>query len=117
MDNLSTIRLELGINAQKIISQSMLYSENLDDSISKGIELGLSELVESDDAFQRMIAEAFKQEIRNTITRVANDWHMRHRLQETISAVIDKRLTSVAESWAEKLFSSLDNMEDSQAEV
>ena len=41
MDNLTTIRLELGINAQKMIQQVQVHNETIEAEISKGVQMAL----------------------------------------------------------------------------
>lgn len=46
MEPLATIRLELGINAQKIISYFQTNNQQLEQVITKGIERALKEILE-----------------------------------------------------------------------
>ena len=49
MENQTSIRLELGINAQKFIQQVQLNNKVIEDQIQKGIELALNDIIENDN--------------------------------------------------------------------
>ena len=59
MENQTSIRLELGINAQKFIQQVQLNNKVIEYQIQKGIELALNDIVENDN-FIEIIRESTK---------------------------------------------------------
>lgn len=106
MNNLTNIRLELDINAQKMMQQVQIHNQHLEENIKSGIELALKEIFEEND-FERVIADLVKQEIKNQVKDAASSWAVRHKIQDAISSAIEKKVDSIAESWAEKMTKNL----------
>lgn len=106
MERLTQIRLELDINAQKILQQVQINNKHLESSIKAGIERALNELFEGDN-FEETIAELVKNEIQMTIKRVCGDWALRHKLKDAISKSIEGKIDEVANEWAEKVVKHL----------
>lgn len=106
---LSNIRIELGINAQKIMSHVQVHNKNLEKSIEAGITLALDEIFKEDN-FERIIADTVKKEIRNTVITAASDWTIRNKIQKAIREKIEDKVDIIAEEWAKKVTVNLDKL-------
>jgi hypothetical protein len=106
MKPMTQIRLELDINAQKMLQQVQIHNMRLEDSIKAGIERALNEIFE-DDNFEETIAELVKDEIQMTVKRACGDWTLRHKIHDTISKSIEGKIDEVANGWAEKIVKNL----------
>lgn len=106
MEQLATIRLELGINAQRLISQFQTNNQQLEDVITKGVERALKELIDNEN-FENIVCETVKDEIMKTVLRAASDWNVRHKINEAISKAIEKKIDNAANAWADKALKNL----------
>lgn len=106
MERMTQIRLELDINAQKMLQQVQVNNEHLEDSIKAGIERALKEIFE-DDNFEDTIAQLVKDEIQMTVKRACGEWVLRHKIQDAISKSIEGKIDEVANGWAEKIVKNL----------
>lgn len=106
MEQMTQIKLELDINAQKMLQQVQIHNEHLESSIKAGIERALNEIFQGDN-FEETIAELVKDEIQMTVKRACSDWALRHKIQDTISKSIEGKIDEVANGWAEKIVKSL----------
>lgn len=107
MEPLATIRLELGINAQRIISQFQTNNQLLEDVISKGIERALKEVLEENN-FEDIVVQTTKEEILNTVKNAVADWSVRHKIQTAVSKAVEKKIDAVADLWAEQALKNLE---------
>lgn len=106
MDNLATIRMELGINAQRIISHFQTNNKNLEEAVTKGIERALNEII-ADDNFEQVVANATKNAINETVFKAANEWTVQHKIQDAVSKAIEAKVTQIAAGWADKITRNL----------
>lgn len=106
MEQLATIRLELGINAQKFIQQVQLYHGNIEEQIGKGIELALNDLCEG-DKFIQLVREETKLELSKIVNRAVLSWETRNRIEKLIAEKINKKVEEYADKIAEKVTSAL----------
>ena len=106
MERMTQIRLELDINAQRMLQQVQVNNEHLEDSIRAGIERALKEIFEGDN-FEDTIAQLVKDEIQMTVKRACGDWALRHKIQDAISKSIEGKIDAVANGWAEKIVKNL----------
>lgn len=103
----STIRLELGINAQKFIQQVQLNNELIETQIQKGIELALDDIAQSDN-FIEIIRENTKTELQMIVNKAVMSWEVRSKIEKMVAEKIGKKIEEFAEKIAEKVTSSLD---------
>jgi hypothetical protein len=106
MERLTQIKLELDINAQKMLQQVQIDNKHIEDSVKAGIERGFNELF-SDDNFEETIAELVKEEFKMSIKLLCNNWALKYKLQETISKNIENKVDEVANGWADKILKNL----------
>ena len=107
MEPLATIRLELGINAQRLISQFQTNNKQLEEVVTKGVERALKEVLE-DDNFENIVVATVKEEIMQTVKNAASDWNVRHKIHEAISKAVEKKIDNAAAAWADKALKNLD---------
>jgi hypothetical protein len=106
MERISQIRMELDINAQKLLQQVEIDNSDLEETIKAGIERGFKEIFE-DDNIEKTIAELVKDEFKMTIKRSCNNWALKHKIQETISKNIEDKVDEVANEWSERILKNL----------
>ena len=103
---LATIRLELGINAQKFIQQVQLHHGTIEEQIAKGIELALNDLCEGDN-FVQSVREATKLELSKIVNKAVFSWETQNKIEKLVAEKISKKVESYADTIAEKVTASL----------
>lgn len=106
MDNVTTIRLELGINAQKFIQQIHLNNEIIEEQISKGIELALEDITR-DDNFIQSIRESTKKELSEIVNRAVFSWEVKNKITKLVEEKIGKKVEEFADKIAENVTKNL----------
>lgn len=106
MENTTTLRIDLGIQAQKIASQIMINNENIESQIIKGIQQALEEL-QREDNFVGLIKEKTKESINESIRFATNSWEFRDKLTKAITERLDFKIKEYADSVAEKVLKDL----------
>lgn len=107
MDNLTTLRLELGINAQKMIQQVKINNEIIEDQISKGIQIALEEIL-SDENFSLKIKEQAIKTIEDIVSKAIFSWEVKNKITKLIEEKISEKVQNYAEKIAEKVTSNLE---------
>lgn len=108
MEQLATIRLELGINAQKMIQQVQLHHGTVEEQISKGIELALNDLCEGDN-FVQSVREATKVELSQIVHKAVLSWETRAKIEKLVAEKISNKIEKYAEDIAERVTASLNS--------
>ena len=108
MKDITRIRLELDINARKIMQHVEVHNEQIEHSIKSGIERGLNELFEGDN-FENYIAALTKEQIRETVKQAVFDLDFRQKVQDACIKSLAPRIDEVANGWAEKVFKNSDD--------
>jgi hypothetical protein len=106
MEPLATIRLDLGINAQKFIQQIQLQNGIIEDQIAKGIELALNDICEG-DSFIQSVREATKLELSKIVNKSVFSWETQSKIEKLVAEKISKKVEEYADNIAEKVTSSL----------
>ena len=106
MENISTIRLELGINAQKFIQQVQIHNETIETQIAKGIELALEDITNSDN-FIQAIRESTKKELSEIVNNAVFSWNVRNKISKLVEERIGKKVEEYADKIAEQVTKSL----------
>lgn len=107
MDQLATIKVELGINAQRFVGQFMTNNKQLEEAISKGIDRALTELL-TEEKFEQIIVDNTKAEIMQVMKNAVSDWSIQYKLKEAVGKAIEKKISIVADDWAEKALKNLE---------
>ena len=106
MEQLATIRLELGINAQKFIQQVQLHHGTVEEQIGKGIELALNDLCEGDN-FIQSVREATTLELSKIVNKAVFSWETQNKIEKLVAEKIGKKIEEYADKIAEKVTASL----------
>ena len=106
MENLATIRLDLGINAQKFIQQVQLNHGAIEEQIAKGIELALNDLCEGDNFIQQ-VREATKIELSKIVHQAVFSYDTQRAIEKAVSEKIGKKISDYADKVAEQVTKSL----------
>ena len=104
---LATIRMELDINAQRILSEYRTHNENLEEQVEAGINKALSEILEGD--FVNYVAAVTKDALGSSIRNSVTEWQMKMKIQKAITNAIEAKVDKIASEWADK---ALKNLED-----
>ena len=107
MENVTTIRLELGINAQKFIQQVRLHNEAIEEQIAKGIELALNDIT-SESNFVEVIRQNTKDELANIVNKCVMSWEVRNKITSLVEQKIGEKIEAYADKIATKITSSLE---------
>lgn len=106
MENTTTIKLELGIDATRFVQQVKIRNESIENSIEKGIQLAMDDLLEEDN-FIQSIRQATKQELENIVNKNVLTWEVKNNIQKLISEKVGKKIEEYADKISEKLTNSL----------
>jgi hypothetical protein len=106
MENTSTIRLELGINAQKFIQQVQLNNEAIEAQIAKGIELALNDITDEGN-FVEVIRQSTKDELTNIVNKAVMSWEVKNKITKLVEQKIGEKVEAYADKIADKITSSL----------
>lgn len=103
---MTTIRLELGIDAQRFIQMVQLQHGSVEEQIAKGIELALNDLCEGDN-FVQLVRETTKTELSKIVNRAVCSREIHDRIEDVISEKIGQRIVAYANIVAERVTASL----------
>lgn len=106
MENLATVNVELGINAQKFIQQVQLNNIEIESQISKGIELALEDIT-SGDNFIQVIRQNTKKELIDIVNKSVMSWEIRNKISKIVEQKIGEKIDLFANEIADKVTSSL----------
>jgi len=106
MENLATIRLELGINAQKFIQQVQLNHGTIEEQIGKGIELALNDLCEGDN-FVQQVRESTKLELSKIVHQAVFSYDTQRAIEKAVADKIGQKINEYADTIAEKVTANL----------
>jgi len=106
MENTTSIRVELGISAHKLIQQVMVNNKHIEAQITQGLELALDDVLNKDN-FVEHIRQAAKREIEKTIQEGLASWEVRQRIKKMIETKLGEKLDAFAEKVANQLTENL----------
>lgn len=106
MEQLATIRLGLGINAQKMVQQVQLNNKIIEDQIEKGIQLALDDITK-DDNFVEIIREQTKKELHDIIRKTTMSYEVRSKISKAVEEKLGERIDMFADKIADKISETL----------
>ncbi len=106
MDNLTTIRLDLGINAQKMMQQVHLNNKLIEDHIQRGIELALDDITKEDNLVEA-IREATTNELISVVNQTVLSWELKNKISKIVEQKLGEKLEEYANTVVEKLTKDL----------
>jgi len=104
--NMTEIRLELGINAQKFIQQVQINNESIEEQIAKGIQLALDDITAGDN-FVQQIRQATKEELASIVNKHVMSWEVRSKIEKYVAEKISQKVEEYADKIAEQVCSTL----------
>ena len=110
MDQLATVKIELGINAQKITSMFMTNNKQLEEVIGESIQAGLDEFCNADN-FKDVIKQKTKQELLNMVHNKLFSWDLQDKMDKAIRLSIENKIKEYADKIADKVTSALNESE------
>lgn len=105
-NNRSTLRIELGLSAQKIIQQMELNNQSLEEVIKKGVMQAFGE-ISKEENLQEMISAQTKIEIKNIVSNVVFDFQFKNKVREAIVEKMGKKIDEYANKIADQLTKNL----------
>ena len=95
---MTSIKLELGIDARKFIQQVQLQNKVIEYQISKGIELALNDITDNDN-----FVEAIRQSTKNELEMIVNRAVMSYEIKRKISQLVEEKIGEKIEKYAEEI--------------
>ena len=106
MENGTTIRLELGIDARHFIQQVQLHNRVIKERIQKGIELALEDIA-NEGMFIEHIRKATKDELEIIVHKSVISYEIRNKISKMVEEKIGEKIDQFADKIAEKVTDSL----------
>lgn len=106
MENMTTLRVDLGISAQKIAHHVMVNNELIEDQIAKGIQQAIDEIT-NEDGFIGYVKEGTKRAVKVAIESATNSWEFREKVQKAITERLDQRIKEYADNVADRVLRDL----------
>jgi hypothetical protein len=105
-ENALEFKMELGINAQKIVAQFQENNRALESSLENGIKKALEELQE-ENHLEFLIKEQTKKEILNFVSGHTFTWELQKQIKQKVSEKVEEKLNAYADKIAEQITKSL----------
>lgn len=106
MRDISTLRIDLGIEARKIASQIMIDNKSIEEQIALGIEKAMDEMT-SEEGFVEYVKEGTKKAVEEAIKSATNSWEFQNKVKESLSKKLDEKIRHYTDGVAEKLLKDL----------
>lgn len=106
MDNMATIRLELGIQAQQIASHIQVRNKQLESEIEKEIEMAMNEILEG-DSFAIKIKHSTKDTIEQIVHKAIMGWEIQNKITKLVQEKVGEKIEAYAEQLATKIAETL----------
>lgn len=97
MDIQPSLRLELQIPAQRMLSQYIINNENIEKQVKKGIESALDNLCKDDN-----LASLINQEVYRTLRESFSRWEISRTIRDTLEEKLHNYLLEKAQEFANK---------------
>lgn len=98
MDIQPSLRLELQIPAQRMLSQYIINNENIEKQVKKGIESALDNLCRDDN-----LASLINQEVYRTLRESFSRWEISRTIRDTLEEKLHNYLLEKAQEFADKV--------------
>ncbi len=103
---MTTLRVDLGINAQQIAQQVMINNKAIEDQIAIGIQNAIDEITD-EEGFIGYVKEGTKKTIKDAIDSATNSWEFRRKVQNAITERLEEKIKEYADGVAEKVLKDL----------
>lgn len=114
MEHLNTVKLELGINAQRFMQQVMINNQKMEEQIEAGIKLALDEISNTEN-FTLLIKDKTIAAISSLVTEATFGWDLRKKIQKAIDDQIQQKINEFAEKVAQSVLKGM-NIQDIKIE-
>lgn len=98
MDIQPSLRLELQIPAQRMLSQYIINNKNIEKQVKKGIESALDNLCRDDN-----LASLINQEVYRTLRESFSRWEISRTIRDTLEEKLHNYLLEKAQEFANKV--------------
>ena len=105
----TSLRIDLGISAQKLAQQVYINNRNIEQHIEKGLELALEEIFDEEN-FVDMVKEAAKTDIKKLVSETILSWEMKKRIRTAIENKVYEKVDAFSEEIAKKLIESTNGL-------
>lgn len=93
-----SLRLELQIPAQKLVSQYITNNENIEEQVKKGIESALDTLCRDNN-----LASLINEEVYRTLRESFSRWEISRTIRDTLEEKLHNYLLDKAQEFADKV--------------
>lgn len=107
MNELINLRVDLGINAQKIMQQVQIHNQSIEDLVEKGINLALQDVLKEDDFVEGIRAHC-KKEMKEVVNKAVMSWEVRGKIQKMIEDKIGVKINEFSDRIAESIVIALE---------
>jgi len=106
MEGISSLRIDLGIDAQQIARQVMINNRSIEKQVIIGIQQAIDELTE-EDGFIHYVKEGTKKAIQDVIRSSTGSWEFQQKVKTAISERLDEKIREYADGVADKVLKDL----------
>ena len=106
MRDATTLRIDLGINAQQIASQVMVDNRNLEEQIARGIQEALDEIT-TEKGFVSAVKEGTRKSLMASINTACNSWAVKDKISRALNEKLENKIEEYANGVADELFEKL----------
>ena len=99
-----SLKLELCIPAQRLVSQYITNNKNIEEQVKKGIESALDNLCRDDN-----LASLINQEVYRTLRESFSRWEISKTIRDTLEEKLHNYLLEKAQEFANKVLSKETN--------
>lgn len=93
-----SIKLELQVPAQRLLSQYITNNKNIEEQVKKGIENALNDLYKDDN-----LASLIEQEVYRTLRLSFSSWEISRTVRNVLEEKLHNFLVNKAEEFANKI--------------
>lgn len=105
MENQTSIRLELGIDARRIMQHVRIDNHRIEDQLEKGIQLAIDDLTE--DNFIETIRQTAKDEIKRIVTKELLSFNFQDEIIKSLRESARKSIEQYSDKLSNKITESL----------
>lgn len=106
MEGTTTLRIDLGIQAQQIASQLMVNNKNIEQHLVNGIQKAIDSIIEKEN-FEEMVANATHKALQDVIQSTINSWSIRQSITKALEAKIGDAVDKYGDAMADKIIAQL----------
>lgn len=108
MEGTTTLRIDLGIQAQQIASQLMVNNKNIEQHLVNGIQKAIDSITEKEN-FEEMIANATHKALQEVIHHTINSWSVKQSIAKALEAKIGDAVNKYGDAMADKIIAQLNS--------